>query len=53
MAEMLGFEPADLQVVTGSINHMNSLLDIRRKGSGESYMDDYLEAYREYLPQFF
>ncbi len=37
VAEMLGFEPGDLQVVTAGINHMNFLLDIRRKDSNKSY----------------
>ena len=44
VAEMLGFEPGDLHVITGGINHMNFLLDIRRKGSDASYMDEFLKA---------
>ncbi len=47
VAEMLGFEPGDLQVVTAGINHMNFLLDIRKKGCDKSYMDDFLTAVRK------
>ncbi len=44
---MLGFEPDHLQVITAGINHMNFLLDIRKKGSAESYMDEFLETVRK------
>ncbi len=47
VAEMLGFEPGDLQVVTAGINHMNFLLEIHKKGSEESYMDDFFAAVRK------
>jgi alpha-galactosidase len=47
ITEMLGFEPGDLQVVTAGINHMNFLLDIRKTGSGKSYMDDFFAAIRK------
>ena len=47
ISEMLGFEPGDLQVFSAGINHMNFLLDIRRKDSGASYMDEFLSRVRE------
>ncbi len=43
VAEMLGFEPGDLQVITGGINHFNWLLDIRRRGTGRSFMPEFRE----------
>ena len=42
VAEMLGMEPGDLEVISGGVNHFNWLLDVRRKGSQESYMDEFL-----------
>ena len=42
IAEMLGMEPGELQVVSAGINHMNFLLDVRKRGSGESCMEDFL-----------
>ncbi len=47
ISEMLGFEPGDLQVVSAGINHMNFLLDIRKKGSDKSYTDDFFAAVRK------
>jgi len=47
IAEMLGMKPGELQVITGGINHMNWLIDIQRKGSGESYMKEFLEKVRK------
>jgi len=41
VAEMLGFEPGELQVITGGVNHFNWLVDIRRRGTGESYMKEF------------
>ena len=46
-AEMLGMEPGELEVVTAGINHMNFLLDIRRKGQTGSYMEEFFDAVRE------
>ena len=40
VAEMLGFEPGELQVITGGVNHFNWLLDIRRRSTGECYMEE-------------
>lgn len=47
IAEMLGFQPGDLEVITGGINHFNWLFDIRKKGSGKSYMTEFLSAVRK------
>jgi len=46
VSEMLGMDPGDLQVITAGINHMNFLLDIRRKGQPESYLEPFLEKVR-------
>ncbi|MAE64509.1 MAG: hypothetical protein CMJ18_09595 [Phycisphaeraceae bacterium] len=46
VSEMLGMEPGDLQVITAGINHMNFLLDIRRRGHPESYLAPFLEQVR-------
>ncbi len=47
IAEMLGMEPGELEVVSGGINHLNWLFDIRRKGSGQSYREEFLRRVRE------
>ena len=47
VAEMLGFEPGELQVISAGINHMSFLLDIRRRDSAESYMEPFLQKVRE------
>jgi alpha-galactosidase len=44
VAEMLGMNPGDLQVVTAGINHMNFLLDIRKKSDSRSYKDEFFQA---------
>lgn len=41
VSEMLGMEPGDLQVITGGVNHFNWLLDIRRRGTGESFKEEF------------
>lgn len=46
IAEMLGMEPGDLQVISAGINHMNFLLDVRRKDSTESYLEEFLQQVR-------
>jgi alpha-galactosidase len=60
VSEMLGMEPGDLQIVSAGINHMNFLLDVRRKGTSQSYMAEFLEGVRrspywqkvhEYIPE--
>jgi len=47
IAEMLGFQPGELEVITGGINHFNWLFDIRRHGSGRSYMQEFLSRVKE------
>ena len=47
IAEQLGFEPGDLQVITGGVNHFNWLLDVRRRGSSESYLAEFLRRVQE------
>lgn len=47
VAEMLGMAPGDLRVITAGINHMNFLLDIRRRGESGSYMEPFLKAVRK------
>ena len=44
IAEMLGFEPGELEVVSAGVNHLNWLFDIRRKNSRDSYMKEFLEG---------
>jgi len=47
VSEMLGFEPGRLQPVCAGINHMNFLLDVRRRDTGESCTAWFLDAVRE------
>lgn len=47
IAEMLGMEPGELEVVTGGINHFNWLFDIRKRGTSESCMNEFLEKVRQ------
>ena len=47
VSEMLGLEPGQLEFVTAGVNHFNWLLDIRRKGSGESCMDWFIEQVKK------
>ena len=42
VAEMLGMQPGELEVISGGVNHFNWLLDVRRRGSGESFMDEFV-----------
>ncbi len=46
IAEMLGMEPGDLQVISGGVNHFNWLLDIRRRGTNRSCMREFFEQVR-------
>ncbi|MCG2661361.1 MAG: hypothetical protein L6437_14080 [Kiritimatiellae bacterium] len=41
IAEQLGMEPGELEVVTGGINHFNWLFDIRKRGTGKSYLKEF------------
>lgn len=47
VAEMLGMEPGDLDVITGGVNHFNWLLDIRKKGTNESYMEEFIDSVKK------
>ena len=47
IAELLGFAPGELEVIAGGINHLNWLFDIRRRGTGTSYLRDFLSAVRK------
>jgi alpha-galactosidase len=47
IAEMLGMQPGDLQVITGGVNHFNWLLDIRKKNSRESFLEEFLRQIRK------
>ena len=44
IAEMLGYEPGGLEVVSAGINHLNWLFDIREKGTGKSCMKEFLSS---------
>jgi alpha-galactosidase len=46
VAEMLGMEPGELEVITGGVNHFNWLMDIRRRGTSKSYLPEFLEQVR-------
>ena len=46
IAEMIGMAPGELEVVSAGVNHLNWLFDIRRKGTGESCMAEFLEKVR-------
>ncbi len=46
IAEELGMEPGELQVVTAGVNHMNWLFDIRKRNTRESCMKEFLEKMR-------
>lgn len=43
ISEILGFGPGDLEVITAGVNHFNWLFDIRKKGTGKSFMKEFLE----------
>jgi len=44
IAEQLGMQPGELEVITGGVNHFNWLMDIRKKNTGKSCMDEFLQA---------
>lgn len=46
VAEMLGFQPGDLEVITGGVNHFNWLVDVRRKGTNKSFLKEFLKKVR-------
>ena len=47
IAEQLGWEPGDLEVVTAGVNHMNWLFDIRHRHTGKSCLEEFLAKIRE------
>lgn len=47
IAEMLGMQPGGLEVVSGGVNHLNWLFDIRKKGEAKSCMDEFLSKVRK------
>jgi alpha-galactosidase len=47
IAEELGMEPGDLEVISGGVNHFNWLMDIRKKNSSRSYMNEFLQKVRK------
>ena len=47
VAEMLGMEPGELQVITAGVNHFNWLIDIRKRGAGESCREEFFERVRK------
>jgi len=46
ISEMLGMNPGDIQVLAGGINHLSWLFDIRKRNSGKSCMDEFLQKVR-------
>ena len=44
IAEQLGFEAGELEVISGGINHLNWLFDIRRRGTAKSCLPEFIEA---------
>lgn len=47
IAEELGMPPGELEVVSGGINHLNWLFDVRRKGTGKSCLAEFLAKVRQ------
>jgi alpha-galactosidase len=41
VAEMLGFTPGELQVMSVGVNHLNWLVDLRRRSTGRSYLKEF------------
>ncbi|MCF7855043.1 MAG: hypothetical protein K9N51_09620 [Candidatus Pacebacteria bacterium] len=46
ISEMLGMEPGELEVVSAGVNHLNWLFDVRKRGTGESCMSEFIEKVR-------
>ena len=42
VAEELGMEPGELEIVSAGVNHMNWLFDIRRRNTGKSCMEEFI-----------
>lgn len=47
IAEELGLEPGELEVITGGVNHFNWLFDIRKRGTGVSFKEEFFRLVRE------
>lgn len=47
IAEQLGMEPGELEVVSAGVNHLNWLFDVRRKGTRQSWLAEFLERVRK------
>jgi len=47
IAEMLGMQPGELEVITGGVNHFNWLFDIRKRGTNKSFMTEFLSDVRQ------
>lgn len=47
IAEMLGMQPGDLEVLAAGVNHLSWLFDIRKKGSAKSYMNEFIKHINE------
>lgn len=45
IAEQLGMEPGELEVITAGVNHCNWLFDIRKRGTGKSYMKEFIDGF--------
>ncbi|MBO4511825.1 MAG: hypothetical protein J5746_03585 [Victivallales bacterium] len=43
IAEQLGMRPGELEVISAGVNHLNWLFDIRKKGTGESCMEEFID----------
>ena len=46
VAEQLGFEPGELEIISGGVNHFNWLVDIRKRNSKGSFKEDFFELAR-------
>lgn len=47
IAEQLGMQPGELEVISGGINHLNWLFDVRKKGTSESCLEEFLSKVRK------
>ena len=47
IAEMLGWQPGDLEVISAGVNHLNWLFDVRVKGTREPIMEEFLAKVRQ------
>ena len=47
IAEQLGMQPGELEVLSAGINHLNWLFDIRKKNTGKSCMDEFIAKVRK------